>query len=227
MLNKNRQSNKRKKRVISKKRELIKASILILLIAATLRVFVVFPQKLPDEAMQTSLYSGDFMMVSKISYKFNSPVVGDIVVFDHPLRLGEKLTRRIIATEGQTVEIVGKMVYVNDEPILEPSSVTHADYRILPSEFSTRDYCPPQQVPLGQVYMLADNRDQAEDSRDFGFIDMSVIRGKALFVYFSWKPDPNAPVMESPYIIPAIQLFFYNLFHFPSRIRWDRFFVSS
>ncbi|MEE9554693.1 MAG: signal peptidase I [candidate division Zixibacteria bacterium] len=227
MLNQSKQSKKRKKRVISKKRELIKASILILLIATALRVFVVFPQKLPDDAMQNSLYSGDFMMVSKITYKFNSPAIGDLVVFDHPFRPEEKLARRVIATAGQTVEIVGKMVYINDEPISDYPSVTHSDYRILPSEFSTRDYCPPQQVPSGQVYVLADNRDQAEDSRDFGFVDLSVIKGKSLFVYFSWAPDPNAPVMESPYIIPAIQLFFYNLFHFPSRIRWDRFFVTS
>jgi signal peptidase I len=153
--------------------------------------------------------------------------VGDVVVFDHPFRIDEKLARRVIATEGQTVEIVGKMVYVDDMPFPEPSTVTHTDYRILPSDFSRRDYCPPQQVPSGHIYVLADNRDQSEDSRDFGFIDLNRVHGKATVVYFSWAPDPSAPKMESPYIIPAVQLLFYNLFHFPSRVRWDRFFASS
>ena len=227
MFDQKKQMNKRKKRVVSKKKELIKASILILIIATALRVFVVLPYKIPDEAMQNGFYSGDFLLVSKISYKINSPIVGDVVVFDHPFRPGEKLARRVIATAGQTVEIVGKLVYVGDEPIPESPSVTHSDYRILPEEFSSRDYRPAQQVPLGQVYVLSDNRDQSEDSRDFGFIDLANIKGKAQFVYFSWAPDPNAPVMESPYIIPAIQLFFYNLFHFPSRIRWDRIMAAS
>ncbi len=221
------QSKKRNRRRISKKRELIKATILILLIAAALRVFVVLPHKIPDVAMQNGLYSGDFLAASKISYKFNQPEVGDLIVFDHPFRPGEKLLRRIIATSGQTVEIVGKTVYVNDQAISEPSTVIHSDYRILAAEYSSRDYRPAQQVPSGQVYVLADNRDQSEDSRDFGFIDLANIRGKALFVYFSWTPDPNAPAMESPYIVPAVHLFFYNLFHFPSRVRWDRLFSAT
>ena len=227
MFGKNKQSKKRKKRIVSKKRELIKASVLVLIIATALRVFVVLPYKMPDEAMQNGYYAGDFLIVSKISFKFNHPSVGDIVVFDHPYRPGERLARRVIATAGQTVEIVGKMVYVDDETMSELPSVTHSDYRILPAEFSSRDYRPAQQVPLGQVYVLSDNRDQSEDSRDFGFIDITDIRGKTLFVYLSWAPDPNAPVMESPYIIPAIQIFFYNLFHFPSRVRWSRFMATS
>jgi len=213
-------------RGFSRKSEIIKAVSLLILIAAVLRIFIVFPMRLPDESMQSGYYDGDFILTNKLSYKFSQPEVGDVVIFEHPFRPEEKLARRIVAIEGQTVEIVGKMVYVNDEPFSEPTTVTHSDYRILPSEFSHRDYCPPQQVPSGQIYVLADNRDQSEDSRDFGFIDVSKVRGKGMFVYFSWAPDPNAPRWESPYITPAIQIFFYNLFHFPSRIRWDRFFVS-
>lgn len=227
MSDKTKYAKKRKSRRISKKIELIKAAVLFILIAAVLRIFVVFPYRMSDTTMQNGLLGGDFVLASKLSYKFTHPQVGDIVVFDHPFRPDEKLARRIVAIEGQTVEIVGKMVYVNEEPFSEPSQVIHSDYRILPSEFSNRDYCPPLRVPSGQIYVLADNRDQSEDSRDFGCIDLSKVKGKEMFVYFSWAPDPNAPAWESPYIIPAVQILFYNLFHFPSRIRWDRFFVSS
>lgn len=227
MFRKSKNIKKRKKRRISRKSELIKAAILVILIAATLRIFVVLPYKLPDDAMRSGLYSGDFLLTSKLAYKFNPPQAGDIVLFDHPFRPGEKLARRVIGIEGQTVEIVGKMVYVNEEPFAEEPTVTHSDYRILPQEFSNRDYCPPQRVPSGQLFVLADNRDQAEDSRDFGFVDIDKVRGKELFVYFSWAPDPNAPAWESPYVIPAVQILFYNLFHFPSRVRWDRFFATS
>jgi len=227
MISKSRKPKKLKNRRISKRIELIKAVLLIILIAAVLRIFIVFPIKMPDDSMMSGFISGDFILASKLSYKFSPPAPGDIVVFEHPYRPDEKLARRIIAIEGQTVEIVGKMVYVNDEPLAEASSITHSDYRILPAEFSRRDYCPPEQVPSGQIYVLADNRDQSEDSRDFGFIDLTKVKGKGLYVYFSWAPDPDAPGWKSPYIIPAVQILFYNLLHFPSRIRWDRLFISS
>ncbi len=227
MLNKPKSNKKRKTRKISRKRELIKAVILIILIAATLRVFIVFPFKVDNDAMLGGFYSGDYMLASKISYRLGTPEAGDMVVFDHPFRAGETVVRRVIAVEGQTVEIVGKMVYVDGEPLSEPITVQNSDYRILPPDFSNRDYSPPQQIPPAHIYVLGDNRDQAEDSRDFGFISLSSIHGKALFVYFSWAPDPNAPKMKSPYITPAIQIVFYNLFHFPSRVRWDRFLASS
>lgn len=227
MFKKKKTQKKRKRRRISKKAELIKAGLLIVLIAAAVRIFLVLPYRMPDVAMQSGYYSGDFLLVSKISYKLDVPAVGDVVVFEHPIKPGEKLARRIIAKEGQTVQVDGKIVYVDDQPIAEPSSVTHTDYRILPADFSNRDYSQPVKVPSGQVYVLADNRDQGEDSRNFGCVNLNSIKGKALFVYFSWAPDPNAPKMESPYIIPAVQIIFYNLFHFPSRVRWDRFFAES
>ena len=227
MLKKSKPNKKRKNRNISRKSELIKAIILVILIAATLRAFVVFPFEIDSDAMLGGLYHGDYVLASKISYRLGTPEAGDVVVFDHPFRAGERVARRVIAIEGQSLEIVGKMVYLDGEPLSEPITVQHSDYRILPPDFSNRDYSPPQQVPPAHVYVLGDNRDQSEDSREFGFIPLSSIHGKAVFVYFSWAPDPNAPRMESPYIIPAIQIVFYNLFHFPSRVRWSRFLVSS
>jgi len=177
--------------------------------------------------MGPGLYSGDFLLCSSIPYKTGSPQPGDLITFEHPFKVGEKIVRRVIATEGQTIEIVGKMVYVNGEAIADYPGVQHTDYRILPRDFSNRDYYEAKQVPAGHLFVLGDNRDNTEDSRDFGFVDVQKIDGKGIFVYFSWAPDPNVPEMKSPYIIPAIQIFFYNLFHFPSRVRWDRFFVSS
>ncbi len=227
MFNKAAKGPKRKRGPVSRKKELIKGLILVIVIAAALRILLVFPIKVNDEGMQGGLYSGDYLLCSSISYKMGAPKAGDLVTFEHPFRGGEIIARRIIATGGQTVEIVGKMVYVDGEPLAEYPSVIHDDYRILPKDFSSRDYFAPRQVPAGHVFVMGDNRDRSEDSRDFGFIENQKINGKGMFVYFSWAPDPNAPKMESPYIIPAIQIVFYNLFHFPSRVRWGRFLASS
>jgi signal peptidase I len=225
MIEKPKKKKKRPKRRLSRTAELLKAAAIIFVIGIILRVLVITPYKVPDNSMQSGLLPGDFLMTSQLSYKFDKPTSGDLILFENPLKFGEKLVRRIVATEGQTVEITGKTVNVNGQAIVETGTVKHADYRILPREFSSRDFMPRQLVPPGHVYVLGDNRDETNDSRDFGPVPVGNIAGKGLFVYFSWTPDPNAPKMKSPYIIPAVQIFFYSLYTFPSRVRWDRLFA--
>ncbi len=224
MIEKPRKKKKHFKK-LSKSQEIIRGVLLVVIIGAILRFFVVSPFRIEGTAMQGGLYPGDFLMASKLAYKKAKPVVGDLVLFQHPLRIEEKLVRRVVATEGQTVEIKSKVVYVDSQPLKEFGTVTHSDYRILPVQFSNRDFMARQQVPPGHIFVLGDNRDQSEDSREFGFVSTNNIEGKGMFVYFSWAPDPQAPKLESPYIIPAIELFFYNIYSFPSRVRWDRLFI--
>ena len=219
--------NKKRRRKVSKKVELLKAVLILIIIAGVIRLFIYSPYKVSDSSMLNSLYPGDYLLSSKISYRFGSPKAGDLIVFAHPFRQGESLISRIIATEGQKVEISGKTIIVDNQPINEYPNIQHSDYRILPPDFSDRDYMPAIMVPPGHVFVLSDNRDQTEDSRNYGAVDVNFIEGKATFVYFSWAPDPNAPKMRSPYITPAIQIFFYNLINFSNRVRWDRLFTSS
>jgi signal peptidase I len=224
MINKPHKKKKHLKK-LSKTQEILRGVFLVVLIGGILRLFVVNPFRIEGTAMQSGLYPGDFLMASKLAYRSAKPHVGDLVLFEHPLRMGEKLVRRVVATEGQSVEMIAKTVYIDGQPFSDFASVTHADKRILPRDYSNRDYLPRQQVPPGHIFVLGDNRDQSEDSRNFGCVSTTAVEGKGLFVYFSWAPDPGAPKLESPYIIPAIQLFFYNLVSFPSRVRWDRILV--
>jgi signal peptidase I len=216
---------KKKFKKLSRTQTIIRGILLVVIIGAILRYFVVSPYRMDTKAMQSGLYPGDFLLASKLSYKSAKPQVGDLVLFQHPLLLSKKVVRRVVATEGQSVEIKAKMVYVDGQPFREFQSTLHSDYRILPREFSNRDYMARQQVPPGHIFVLGDNRDDSEDSRNFGFVANSTVEGKGLFVYFSWTPDPSAPKMEPPYIVPAVELFFYNLYNFPTRVRWDRLFI--
>jgi signal peptidase I len=225
MIIKPRKKKKRGPRHISKSVEVAKAILLLVVISAVLRAFVFHPFRVPDQGMQSGLYPGDFLLTSKLTYKMDKPAIGDLVLIKNPIKIGEKLVSRIVAIEGQTVEISGKTVYVDGQPFKEFDSAQHSDYRILPADFSNRDYMSPQQVPPGHIFVLGDNRDNSEDSRNFGPVPNDGILGKGLFVYFSWTPDPNAPKLESPYIVPAIHLFFYNVANFTSRVRWDRLFT--
>jgi len=90
-----------------------------------------------------------------------------------------------------------------------------------------RDNMPPRKVPKGHLFMMGDNRDNSSDSRFWGFLDRSLVMGRAMMIHFSWAPDLNAPTVSSSdmFSIPKLigyNLIGYNIYHFPERVRWER-----
>ena len=206
----------------SARREYIEAIIVALIIAVVLRTFVVQAYHIPTESMENTLLVGDYILVDKFTYHFREPQPGDVIVFQYPLNPNKDYVKRCVAIEGQVVEIRGKVLYVDGQEEATVSTIAYTDPRILPASLSNRDNFTPIRVPPGQVFVLGDNRDNSRDSRVWGFLDKELIKGRGLGIYWSWTPDPNAPKWESPYIFPMFSIVFYNLTHFPSRIRWDR-----
>ncbi len=103
-----------------------------------------------------------------------------------------------------------------------PLNSQHTDQRIIPGDLSYRDNFGPYIVGEDKYFVLGDNRDDSKDSRFWGTVPFENIRGKAIFVYWSWTPDPNSPGWGFPYFIDAIQWIGYGLYNIPSHIRWDR-----
>lgn len=200
----------------------VEVVLLAILIAFLLRTFVVQAYRIPSSSMEDSLLGGDFILVNKLHYRYSEPKPGDIIVFKYPLNPSKDMVKRVVASEGQTVEIKNKIVYVDDRMIPDPLSAKHSDQRILPEDYSTRDNFGPAQVPAGHLFVLGDNRDNSQDSREWGFLDQGLIKGKALIVYWSWAQDPHAPKFRSPYITPLLEIIFYNLGHLTERLRLYR-----
>lgn len=213
-----------KRRARARVKEYIEAVLIALVIAVVLRVFVVQAYRVESGSMENTLHVGDFLFVNKYIYHFQEPEPGDIIVFKYPLNPTKDFIKRVIAVEGQTVEVVEKIVYVDDQPVTDPPEGKHIDSRLLPKELSTRDFFGPKIVPFGHVFVLGDNRDDSKDSRFWGFVSKEQIKGRAFFTYFSWIPDPNAPEWSSPYIDKIVTIPFYNITHFPWRVDWSRLF---
>jgi signal peptidase I len=207
-------------------KEYAEAVVVALVIAAILRVFVIQAYRVQSGSMEDTLETGDFVFVNKFIYHFRDPVPGDIIVFQYPLNPSRDFIKRVVATEGQIVEIRSKQLFVDGQPVPEPPEAKHIDSRILPVELSTRDQFGPKQVPPGHFFVMGDNRDDSRDSRFWGFVDKSEIKGKAMIVYFSWIEDPNAPEWSSPYIDKIVTIPFYNLINFPSRVNWSHLFKT-
>lgn len=204
-------------------REYLETAIIALLAAAFLRIFVVSAYRVSSASMEDTLLEGDYIFVNKMAYQYGgSPQVGDIIVFKYPNNPKKEFIKRIVALSGQTVQIADKVLYVDEQVAEIPVHSKNVDKRSIPGDLSFRDNFGPYQVPLGQYFVLGDNRDDSRDSRFWGPVPEENIKGKAVFVYWSWRPNPDAPKWEFPYIINAIQWLGYGLFSFPSRVRWDR-----
>ncbi|MGB2696421.1 MAG: signal peptidase I [Candidatus Zixiibacteriota bacterium] len=211
-----------RKKLKSNVLEYVKIIALALLIAFVIRAFLISAYKIPSKSMENTLLSDDFILVNKLAYDFTDPKPGDIMVFKYPLNPEKTFIKRCIATEGQTVQIVKKVLYVDGEKVKNPKWENFTDPLVLPEEYSTRDNFGPYQVPKGQIFVLGDNRDESLDSRFWGFLEKRHIIGKPIIIYWSWQQNPDAPRFKSPYIIPIAHMFFYYLVHIPTNVRWSR-----
>lgn len=204
-------------------REYLETAIIALVAALLLRIFVVSAYRVSSASMEDCLLEGDYIFVNKMAYDFgNEPQVGDIIVFKYPNNPDKEFIKRIVATPIQLVQVADKIVYVDEEVAPIPMYSKNIDKRIIPGDLSFRDNFGPYEVPPEGYFVLGDNRDDSRDSRFWGEVPRENIIGKAIFVYWSWEPDLDAPGWEFPYIINAFQWIGYGMWNFPTQVRWDR-----
>lgn len=136
-------------------------------------------------SMEPTLYEGDNLIVEKITPRFGRLNRGDIVVIKDAspelAREGKEIIKRIIAIEGDTVEIIDGLVYLNGEALKE-------DY--IKNEYTPVSPNPglnKLKVSEGHVYVLGDNRANSIDSRTIGQIQNKKIRGKAVFRFYPFN----------------------------------------
>ena len=180
-----------------KLRENIEALVIAVLLALFIRAFIVQAFKIPSGSMQDTLLIGDQLLVNKFIYGVKLPFTnitiipvknpqrGEIIVFKYPEDPSKDFIKRVIAVGGDTVEIRNKVLYVNGLKQTSEYAV-HVDPRVFPREFQPRDNFGPITVPKDKLFVMGDNRDESNDSRYWGFVDISAVRGRAILIYWSW-----------------------------------------
>jgi signal peptidase I len=206
----------------SRIREYAETIIIALLVAVLLRVFVVSAYHVSSGSMEDALIMGDYIFVNKLAYEFSPPKINDIIVFENQFDNSRDYIKRIAAAEGQTVEMIDKILYVDGQIAPIPDLSKNIDNRSLPRELSSRDNFGPMMVPEGQYFVMGDNRDDSQDSRFWGCIEKKYIKGKAIFVYFSYEPDPDSPDWKAPFVLEFFEIIWHNLTTFAGRTRFDR-----
>ena len=178
-------------------REYAEAIILAVVLALFIRTFVVQAFKIPSGSMLPTLQIGDHILVSKFIYGVRLPIVntvlipvstpdrGDVIVFIYPVDPSKDFIKRVVAIPGDTVQIKKKRLYINDKPVKD-GFAHYDDPALFPVMIKPRDEFGPKVVPEGKLFVMGDNRDHSYDSRFWGFVDMSAVRGKAWLIYWSW-----------------------------------------
>jgi signal peptidase I len=153
-----------------------------------LRERVVQSYKIPSGAMTPTLLIGDHIYVDKLSYHTGSdPQRGDIIVFKFPEDETKDFVKRIVALPGDTIELRNKQVILNGVQVDDITYTQRIDPGVIDASINPRDNFGPVTVPDSSYFVLGDNRDQSLDSRFWGFVDASKIRGKVTVIYWSWS----------------------------------------
>jgi signal peptidase I len=183
------------------KRKIIKEYVepiaIAILIALFIRTFVVQAFKIPSSSMEPTLQVGDHLLVNKFIYgikfpfigtkyfQFKKPQRGDIIVFIYPKDRSKDFIKRVIGTEGEKVQIVHNKIYINNQLIDDPWG--RYDERALSAKYlQPMERFGPVTVSENSIFVLGDNRDNSQDSRFWGFVNVNEVKGKALIIYFSW-----------------------------------------
>jgi signal peptidase I len=204
-------------------REYIETAVIALVAAILLRLFVVSAYRVNSASMEDTLYTGDYIFVNKLAYDFGTdPQIGDIIVFEYPNNPEKKFIKRIVAGPGQEVQIGDKVLYVDGQVAAIPPLSKHVDQRIIPGDLSFRDNFGPYLVPPDHYFVMGDSRDDSRDSRFWGAVPRENIKGKAVFIYWSWEPHESPPGWSFPYIHHVVQWIGHFLYNFPSHVRWER-----
>ena len=191
-------------------REYTEAILIALLLALLIRTFIIQAFKIPSGSMENTLLIGDHILVSKFSYGTHIPneipflniklfddIVlfseipqrGDIIVFKFPKDEKRDFIKRVIGLPGDFLEVRRQKVYINDK-LYEDTHARHTDPASNDS-LVPRDDFGPVLVPEEYVFVMGDNRENSQDSRYWGFLNVKKIRGKALMIYWSWNRIEN------------------------------------
>lgn len=204
--------------------EWVKSISVAILLFLVIRTFLVEAFKIPTGSMEGTLLVGDFLLVNKAVYgaqvpftdirfpAFDQPERGDVVVFEFPLDRSKNYVKRVVGLPGDTVSMRDGQLYVNgirqEEDYVQhtqpggdyhdPQFDWQSDYLAASvdraSYHPTRDDWGPIIVPEGQYFVMGDNRDNSQDSRYWGFVDRSLIKGRPLFIYYSFDRSKLRPL---------------------------------
>jgi signal peptidase I len=160
----------------------IESIVIALAITVVLYLFFLTPHEVVGRSMFPNFQDGDYLLANKVIYKFNKPQRGEVIIFKFSET--EDFIKRVIGLPGDTVSLKDGKYYINgsildESEYLEDSVYTDGENYLHEGESIV--------VPEGEYFVSGDNRSHSTDSRAFGTIDFSSIKGRVWLRYFPFN----------------------------------------
>lgn len=172
--------------------EYAQAIILAVVLALIVRSFVLQAFQIPSGSMIPTFLEGDRVLVTKFSYGIRNPVTNkvwietgqpkrwDVVIFIYPRDRDKDFVKRVVGLPGETVSMANGELFINGVKTEDP----HGRYDPRGNPLGRTFH--QVTVGEGQYFVMGDNRDHSSDSRFWGTVDSSLLKGKAWRLYWSW-----------------------------------------
>ena len=209
-------------------REYTESILIAVILALFIRTFVFQAFKIPTGSMEENLLVGDHILVNKFIY---GPTVTpleerllpvravdreDVIVFRAPQEPDKDFIKRVMGLPGESVVVEGGDLLIDSEAIDDP----HANHKAAYGNF--HDTREPIDVPENEYFVMGDNRENSRDSRYWGTVPRPLVKGKAMFVY--WSYESNEQSFISSGVADRLMQFGNVILHFFTRTRWERTF---
>jgi len=174
--------------------DIAKMVVISLAIIIPVRYFLIQPFYVKGPSMEPNFHEHEYLMVDEISYRFNQPKRGDVIVFRYPKDPQEYYIKRLIGLPGETVSFKDGSVYITDIN----GTRSQLDEKYLSDSVATIALTE-ESVTLAsdEYFMMGDNRNGSKDSRSFGAVKRSFIIGRVFFR--GWPVDKVGLVRTGAY----------------------------
>jgi signal peptidase I len=180
--------------------EIVRFSLIAILIVIPIRMFVAQPFIVSGASMDNTFHNGEYLIVDQVSYYFDQPKRGEVIIFKYPRDPSKFFIKRVVGAPGDTINIDGSTVTITNE--------LHPDGMVLDEPYikSMRPGASLSET-LGdhEYFVMGDNRDQSSDSRTWGVLQESFIVGRAFLrlfppgevSYFPGSVTPEESVVDT------------------------------
>ncbi len=167
--------------------EIIRFSLIALLIVFPIRMFVAQPFIVSGASMEETFQNGEYLIVDQLSYRFEEIERGDVVVFRYPRDPSKFFIKRIVGVPGDQITIEGNVVTITNAAHPEGAILAEPYVEAMqPNTFLE------ETLGDGEYFVMGDNRDHSSDSRMWGVLQERNIIGRALVRLF--------PVSDAAYL---------------------------
>jgi signal peptidase I len=172
--------------------DVLETVIIALSIFAVIYLFAFQPHEVNGESMDGigKFHNGQYILTDKLTYKFRSPVRGEVIVFKYPLDERYDYIKRIVGLPGEEIMLKDSKIYIYNAQHPDGFALNESEYLANTVVTSSRAFLEEGvkiKIPDTDYFVMGDNRPQSADSRTWGFVPKQEIIGRSLFRY--WPPQ--------------------------------------